>query len=258
MNRLALIVPLVAFPALAHADLIFALNSPAAGGGIYLVDTATGASTLYRATPTNNASFGGNGLAYDASSDTFYYVIRPGGNDQLIRSTPSGETNLGALLATGPINSATFHNGAYWYHPNNEARVYSASFPTPSTISSTFQVLPNFPAISSFGDIASLPDGTTYASYSGDMRRYNLNNISAGAVPLAAATTTMQLAFYGTNLWGISGNDRIYSVNTATGASTLVATLQNTSLTIVDAATVPAPAAGLILGVLPLVRRRRR
>lgn len=256
MHRFALIVPILALPALAHADLVFGLNSPVSGAGIYLIDTATGASSLYRATPTA-LSGGGNGLAYDPSTDAFYYVAATSGADRLIRCTAAGETDLGAVPTSSPVASGTFYNGSYWFHPNNETRVFRATFPTPSTASISFQILPAFPASSNFGDIASLPDGTTYASYSGDMRRYNLNNIPAGAVPLAAATTSMQLAFSGTTLWGISGNDQIYTVNTTTGASTAVASLLNTNLTIVDAATIPAPASALLLGVLPMLRRRR-
>lgn len=258
MNRFALIVPILAFPAIAHADQIFGLNSSVSGAGIYLIDTATGASSLYRATPSALTGGGGNGLAYDQSSDTFYYVVSTAGNDHVIRCAPSGETDLGAILTGSPVASGTFYNGSFWYHPNNETRVYRASFPTPSTMSITFSVVPTFPSTASFGDIASAPDGTTYASFSGDMRRYNLNTLSMGAVPLPAATLSMQLAFYGSTLWGISGNDQIYTINTVNGASTPVATLQNTSLTIVDAATVPAPASALALGLLPLLRRRRR
>ncbi len=258
MNRLALIVPIVAFPALAHADLVFGLNSPVSGAGIYLIDTATGASTLYRATPTALSTSGANGLAYDPSTDAFYYVAATSGADRLIRCTAAGETDLGAVPTSSPVASGTFYNGSYWFHPNNETRVFRATFPTPSTSSITFQVLPAFPASSNFGDIASLPDGTTYASFSGDMRRYNLNSLPAGAVPLPAANTTMQLAFSGTTLWGISGNDQIYTVNTATGASTSVGSLLNTNLTIVDAATIPAPASSLLFGVFSLLRRRRR
>jgi len=258
MNRFALIVPVLAIAAVAHADVIYGLNSPVTGAGIYLIDTATGASSLYRATPTAATSGGANGLAYDPSTDNFYYIANSAGADRVIRCGPSGETDLGPVLTGSPVASGTFYNGSYWYQPNNETRVYRVNFPTPATINITFQVLPTFPSTSSFGDIASLPDGTTYASYSGDMRRYNLNSIGAGAVPLPAATTTMQLAFYGSTLWGISGSDQIYTVNTTTGASTAVATLQNTSLTIVDAATVPAPSALVTLGLIPLLRRRRR
>lgn len=257
MNRIALVVPVLALPAIAHANYIFGLNSPASGGGIYLINTFTGASSLYRATPSAMTGGGGNGLAYDPDSDTFYYITAASGNDRVIRCAPSGETDLGPITTASPVASGTFYNGAYWFHPNNETRVYRAAFPTPATMSITFQILPTFPSNSSFGDIASLPDGKTFASFSGSMRRYDLNNISAGSTPLVGATTTMQLAFYGSTLWGISGTDQIYTVNTSTGASTVVATLQNSSLTIVDAATVPAPASAIILGALAFTRRRR-
>lgn len=258
MNRLAIVVPLLALPTLANADLIFGMNSPVSGAGIYLINTATGASTLYRATPTA-ASSGGNGLAYDPSTDNFYYVANAAtGLDRIIRCGPSGETDLGPVTTSAPIASGTFYNGSYWYQPNNEARVYRATFPTPSSVSITFQILPGFPTTSSFGDIASLPDGTTYASFSGDMRRYDLDVPGAGSVPLASASVTLQLAFHGTTLWGISGSDQIYSVNTLNGFASPGPMLLNTSLNILDAATVPAPASALTLGALAVLRRRRR
>ncbi len=257
MNRLALLVPVALIPATAHADLIFGLNSPASGAGIYLIDTATGASSLYRATPAAIPA-GANGLAYDLSTDTFYYAANSSGNDHIIRCAPSGETDLGPVPSGSQVLSATFYNGSYWYHPNAETRVYRATFPTPSTTSISFQNIPAFPANASFGDIASLPDGTTYASYSSSMRRYNLNSAGAGAVPLSGASLTMQLAFHGTTLWGISGSDQIYTVNTTSGVSTPVSTLLNTTLTIVDAATIPAPASAFALAAFPLLRRRRR
>lgn len=67
----------------------------------------------------------------------------------------------------------------------------------------------------------------------------------------------MQLAFFSSTPWGISNNDQIYTVTTTNGRSTAVATLHDSSLTIIDAA-VPAPSALVTLGLVPLLRRRRR
>lgn len=254
MNRILCLVPAIVLPSVANADAIFGLNSPVTGGGIYMIDTDTGNSVLYRNTPTITAGVGGNGLAYDQATDSFYYVTN---NDRLIRCSASGELDLGPVPVSSQVASGTFYNGAYWYHPDNTNRVYRAAFPTPVTTSISYQIVPNFPTTALFGDIASLPDGTTYASFSGDMRRYDLDFLGGGCIPLAGATLTLQLAFSGSTLWGVSSTDRLYTINTLTGVSAPGMLLQDASLTIIDAATVPAPASALLLAMLPLMRRRR-
>lgn len=243
----------------AHADIVFGLNASQTGGGIYQIDTSTGAMTLYRATPSLvGISVDANGLAYDAPNDTFYYINRVAGVNSFIRNAPSGEVNLGTMASTANLDSGTFYNGFYWTQPSSSNQLIRVT-PTIAGFTALPFTIPGA-AFGNFGDIASDPNGVTFASQSGTMRRYDLDNPGAGFVPLATNANTMQIAFGAAGgLYGVN-NDTIYSINTVSGSANSIATLQFTNMNIIDLATAPSPGAGaasMMLIGLAASRRRR-
>ena len=260
-SRIRRIVPLcIAATGAMHApvargDLIFGLNvSSTPTTGIYLVNTVTRTSTLYRA--TTRATTGSNALAYDRGSDTFYYVTDMGATNHLIRNRPGQpEVDMGAMTSTASLDAATFYNGSYWTQANSSAGIIRVSFPGGGFVEQ-FNAIPGYPNNVNYGDIASDPSGVTFASQSGGLRRYNLNSLGAGSVPLAN-TPVMQLAFGPSGLFGMSGGT-IYSVSTTTGVATPLGGLINRGLSFIDLATAPAPGAGVVLGLGAMVAGRRK
>ncbi len=241
----------------ARADVIFGINAGPSGGGIYAIDTSTGIATPYRATPSVGTTDDANGLAYNDATDTFYYVNRTGGVNRMVRNAATGETDLGAMASNGVLDSGTFYNGYYWSHGSSSIQVLRVAFAGPSFSEVPFTV-PGFPANANFGDIASLANGVTYASFSNTLRRYDLDTPAAGSVLISMGLQTMQLAFGPTGLWGIRGSN-IYSINTTTGGFTLTSTLANGSLQFIDLAPAPAPGSvGLLAFSAGVLFRRRR
>lgn len=246
----------------AHADFVYGLNATASKG-IYQIDTATGATTLVASTPSLTASgASGNGLAFDASTNAFYYIRRVGSTNYFMRNALTGsgsvETTLGALTVNQQYLSGTFYNGNYWAIPNGASNTILRCTPIGSTFTNV--TLPTaFPAGAGFGDIASTSTGITYASTTGvgGLRRFNLNALTAPPTLVTLGTAGYQLAFGNTGLFAVQGTN-IFSINTTTGALAFTAALTTPGIGFNDLASIPAPGALPLAGLVALIGRRGR
>ena len=240
---------------LAHADIVYGLNSNGAQG-IYEIDTNTGATTLVAATPSlATADSAGNALAYDAASNAFYYVRRTGTTNYFMRNAGGVETTLGALGATQPIFSGTFYNGHYWAVRNGAANTVLRLTPTAIGFTPALQSI-GLPINSNFGDIASTDSGLVYSSSTSGFHSFDLNTPGSPATMISSVSSTDQIAFGNTGLFAIQGSD-IYSVDLATGAKTFTASTV-ADLSFNDLASVPTPGTLALLGLAGLGARRRR
>ncbi|MDI9404806.1 MAG: hypothetical protein QM516_13120 [Limnohabitans sp.] len=250
----------------AHADFVYGLNA-SGSKGIYRINTATGGVTLVASTPSLTASgAGGNGLAFDAGSNAFYYIRRVGATNYFMKNQLTGsgsiETTLGALTGNQQILSGTFYNGSYWAIPNGASNTILRCIPIGSTF--THATLPTaFPFGASFGDIASTASGITYASSTGGspltsgFRRFDLNALGTAPTQLSIGTAGYQLAFGNTGLFGVQGTN-IATINTTTGALLFTAAVTTPGVAFNDLASIPAPGVLPALAVAALLGRRRR
>ena len=240
----------------AHADFVYGLNA-VGSKGVYRIDTATGGVTLVAATPSLTASgAGGNGLAFDATSNAFYYVRRSGSTNFFMRNVGGTETTLGAIVAPGVYYSGTFYNGHYWAIRNGSSN--SIVRLTPAGAGFTQAVVPlAFPLNADFGDIASTATGLTYASCSSGFLRFDLNALGTPAVNLNPTAGNYQIAFGNTGLFAVQGTN-IYSVNTMNGVRTFTAAVSAPGYGFNDLASIPAPGAAALLGVAGVAGARRR
>ena len=230
----------------AHADFVYGLNA-GAGRGIHQIDTSTGATTLVAATPSLTVSgSGGNGLAYDAANNAFYYVRQTSTTKFFMRNVGGTETTLGANTAPGAVFSGTFYNGHYWAVRNGIAN--TALRLTPAGAGFTQSILPiGLPVNANFGDIASTATGLTYAACSAGFFSFNLSTPGSPATTVTLAPSNYQIAFGNTGLFAALGSN-IYSVNLANGVRTFTAATAP-GLSFNDLASIPAPGAFALLGL---------
>lgn len=242
----------------AHAGFVYGLST-GLDSGIFKIDTASGASTrvhtLSHAGAANNRDT--NALAFDAATGNFYYRSSEG---KLYRRNSSGETLVGTL--SKKATSATFSNGAYYYIEEGTKNLRKVNV---ATFSDSVLGVPNGLKAAGYGDIASTTGGTFYGASDQGFYKSSLTNLGATTTYGTHNPGNLQLGFYGSALYGIgTDNDKIYSMNLATGQSTYLSGLQNANrMFITDAASaeaVPEPAslAALALGAGALLRRRRK
>ena len=247
----------------ANAQMIFGLNDGQVKvhdvyGGIYEINAATGAASFYLSTPALNNTGQGNGLAYDLAG-TFYYVDAA---NFLYRRNNAGETNLGKLSHTA--NDASFRNGKYIYVSGG--KLYTAAI-SGNTFTETSTTIPfGFGTGldgAGYGDIAfDLTGDNLYGASDKGLYRYNLS--SNAVTVLNASSGNLQLGFSGSQLYGIATDtDKVYNINTTSGALTLASTLTPSAIRITDAASaVPEPGAialvaGLAIPGAAFLRRRK-
>jgi len=246
---------LACFSSSSHADFVYGLNA-VGSKGIYRIDTVTGATLLVAATPSLTASgAGGNGLAFDASTGSFYYARRSGSTNYIMHNQGGVETTLGIAASNAPLLSGTFHNGHYWIIPNGSSNTILRCTPTGSTVTQSI-LSTGFAPNAGFGDIASTASGVTYAACSLGFRRFDLNALGASSVVLNPASALYQIGFGNTGLFAVQGSS-IFSVNTTTGVRTFTANATG-GVGFNDIASIPAPSVLAMLGLAGLGARCRR
>lgn len=222
----------------AHAQsYILGVNANANGGGLYRIQVSgpnIGQTQLVAST-----AFGGqpNGLAYDAATNTAYYMAD---NRRLVAHNLTTLTANVVGQLTYSTASATWHNGAYYYHQNNGTRLRRVTI-LGSTISNETTIATSSSNLG-FGDIASDQSGMAY--FSATNNRYLSADLNNPNPTINTISTThgfqLQLGFSNGILYGINANtDEIFQLNTATGARTLIGVLDNRNLSITDAASLP-------------------
>lgn len=259
--KLISIASLAAAVVSAQAGSFFGLNDLTRGGGIYSIDAATGGSTLVAYTGGHNIQ--GNALAYN-NAGTFYYAA--GG--ALYQSTlgdlsnTSFVRNLVGYNGSGygsltDVTNAAFYNGSYYYVSGNYVNILNlssgvTSFIDPSGVSN----------LGGFGDIA-IQGGILYGSTTnGNFFKVDLATPFQYTLLGNQGSPSLQLGFNQGSLYGIAtDSDAIFSVDSATGARTTMASLLNGNLRIVDAASSPVPepftmALG-VMGLAAYARKRR-
>ncbi|MFQ3667398.1 MAG: PEP-CTERM sorting domain-containing protein [Fimbriimonadaceae bacterium] len=216
---------------------ILGINASSNGGGIYRIQVS--GPNIGQTQLVTSTLFGGqpNGLAYDAATNTAYYMAN---NRDLVQHNL---TTMAAVVV-GKLSfntaSATWHNGAYYYHQNNGTQLRRVTMLGSSSASET--TIATSSTNLGFGDIASDQSGMAYFSASGN--RYLSADLSNPNPTINTISTThgpqLQLGFSNGILYGISADtDEIFQLDTATGNRTRIGILDNRNLSITDAASLP-------------------
>jgi hypothetical protein len=278
----------------AGAGTIFGINSGhqdahTYDGGIYQIDTTTGAATLVAPTePDAAASINGpNALAYDDDGDVFYYSTHDGADPSLwAYDRATGNTyRTGDLIAPGSLANASFYDGAYWYVA--DATGFGSGDDPSSLYRVTFQdTAPGDPiAIDSvtrvqvvgmkrwiFGDIAISDDGILYASagtdgsgstdfFSIDLATFGIRTVD---LIVEGASQLVQLGYSGAELFAIDTlTSKLYSVDPTSGAFTSIGETAadrrfNDAAGTFFPVPEPATAVSLALGLAAIASSRRR
>lgn len=218
-------------------SFILGVNANANGGGIYRIQVSgpnIGQTQFVAAT-----QFGGqpNGLAFDAATGNAYYMA---GNRQLVQHNLITDTAVVVGQLTYNTASATWHNGAYFYHQNSGKQlrrvdILGSSISGETTIATSSINL-------GFGDFASDQSGMAYFSTTNN--RYLSADLSNPNPTINTISTNhgfqLQLGFSNGILYGINADtDEIFQLDTATGNRTLIGVLDNHNLSITDAASLP-------------------
>ncbi len=256
----------------AHAATLLGVNSVDNGGGLYLIDTATGGTTFFAPTPLpGGGTFGPNCLAWDATNFRAYYTSLGLGGDHLYRynATDGTTADLGEIDAAA---NGSFYNGRYYTITSN-GRLLEVRFDAGGNVSDTRLFSIRDGRAWGFGDIAITKDGVLYGSgtdFSTSLT--DLFTIDLSVIPddgpsltvleasyiLDGKSELLQLAFAGDDLFGMRTNTgEIFQVDTGTGALTFLSQAP-AGFAINDLASVPAPGAALTLGLSGLIAARRR
>lgn len=255
--KIASTLTVLAVTGTSQAAVIFGLND---AGGIYAINPNTGESTLYRSTVANpNGQL--NALSYNTQTDTFYYITQ--GDSKVYQSTATA-TSVLTSLPSGNIANAAYYGGKLWLVRDGVGKMFAIDIQGPTPVLSEYTI--SGIGKPTFGDIAVDAGGTLFGATNGRLFSLDLNTITSTTRTIAVTTITsdmvnLQLGFISGTLYGIqTDTDKIFNINTTTGARTEVTTLANTSLKINDAASVipePSALAALALGSLMTLRRRR-
>jgi hypothetical protein len=250
----------------AQASNFYGINGTAQGGGVYKIDVNTGVAQLEF--PTLKHLGETNGLAWDGGN-WFYYVV---GTNTLVAYDAFNVTTTVLGPLKGRVSSATFYNGAYYYYQDRSKSIWKQNV-TGATLGALSKKVVVTGTTYQFGDIAARQDGVFFGTpQGGKLIKGDLNTgpIVESTVGVIAgdAGKGLQTAFFGTTLYGVRSdvlNGDIYAINTSDASSVWVSTVSSPfgNLRIRDAAgaaPVPEPAtmAGLAMGALALMRRRKK
>jgi len=263
---------LAAAPAM--ADQVLGINEGTINpsGGIYIIDTVTGARS--RIAPThanaNQGSYGPNSLAMGEHGTLYYSSHGQKGGDSLFSyNLFTGVTTQFSQRLNGVVASGSFYDSKYYYIPQGSSDLHEVTFNLNGTISDSL-IASGRPELF-FGDIAITDEGMLYGSATngtGNFFSMDLTDLGGGYTLIASGLDDkMQLAFADGTLYGLVTNSgRIYRINVNNGfvsptGGQVGGVLINDMAGPVPVGAVPEPAALclLALGVgMVLVRARRR
>ena len=115
------------------ASIIYGITGTGGVGGLYAIEiegNSFGSETLlyeYDISPGDN--FSGNGLAYDGANNRLYFATGSGSSGWTLYFYDFATTEVvAASELPGPIYSATWGAGMYWFTPNDTDDMYTVSF----------------------------------------------------------------------------------------------------------------------------------
>ena len=229
-------------PAFSTLTTIFGLTG---NGLVYSIDTSNGATTQI-----GTLSFGTNAAARDTLTGNFFYVSTGSSTVNLSAWNPNDQTNTvinPAIPLSGPVAEAAFRADGDMFLATDLGDLYEINSVNGTATHNGTIHANGTTLMTGNGDMAFGPDGTLYIETSSQ-----LYSITKAAVDAATATTSvvtatdigptgtqnLQIAF-GQNgiLFGTDAAGQLYSVNTATAATTPVGA--PSGINIGDLASVP-------------------
>ena len=200
-------------------------NSATSPGAVVIIDQSTGAGTVL-GTP-NNAG-GITGFAFNSLGQLFATVSPPGGSAFLEQIDPVTFTEIGSpvsLSADPNIGDLTFQpNTDILFGVSNNRSSAPGTIYTINTTTGVETLIGN-PASGTGGGLAFAPDGTLYYA---NFTLFTLDPTNASVITQVALTPSLVIDGLGIRADGVlfanvgQGNDSIYTIDPATGASTLV------------------------------------
>jgi len=275
LTALAVACVLFAAAAPAMADRVLGINEGTINpsGGIYVIDTVTGATSLIAPTHANAnvGSYGPNSLAVGDHGILYYSSFGQAGGDSLFSyNLFTGVTTQFSSPLAGTVASGAYYDGKYYYIPQRTSDLHEVKFNLDGSTSDSVILSGNSEWM--FGDIAITEDGVLYGSSdngTGDFFSADLTDLGAGYTLIATdMDDKMQLAFAHGTLYGLVTNTgQIYRINVGTGGvddtglGSVGGLIINDMAGAVPSSPVPEPAAFCLLAVglgVALYRRRNR
>ncbi len=202
-------------------------------GFVYSIDTTNGA-----ATQIGTLSFGTNAAGRDPFTSNFYYISTGSSSVNISAWNPNDGSNTVIatnLALTGAVAEAAFATDGTFFITDDVGDIYAFNTDT-NTATLKGNLHANGATLNTGnGDIAFAPDGTLYIETGSQLYSVPRGSIDVGTgggsvitvtdIGSTASVGNLQLAF-GQNgiLFGTNAAGQLYSVNTATAATTPIGT----------------------------------